>query len=69
MRLCSKTRESVSSNVEFLTLHNQVRSLDLPQYEKLQNLFELQEEQGELNGKDETVFIRLRDEAEKDIIQ
>lgn len=46
-------RESVSTNVEFLTLHNQVRSLDIPQYENLQRLYQLLDDQGELSGKDE----------------
>ena len=33
--MCAKFRESVNSNVEFLTLHNQVRNLDVPAYSKL----------------------------------
>lgn len=68
VRLCSKMRESVSMNIEFLTLHNQVRSLDIPQYENLQRLYQLLDDQGELSGKDEQAFIRLRDDAEKDIL-
>ena len=35
VRLCSKSREAVSSNIEFLTLHNQTRSLDIPEYASL----------------------------------
>ncbi|CAD8124849.1 unnamed protein product [Paramecium sonneborni] len=69
VRLCSKTRESVSTNIEFLTLHNQVRSLDIPQYHSLQAFYELLDQQGELDQKDEQVFIRMRDEAEKEIIE
>ncbi|CAD8211161.1 unnamed protein product [Paramecium octaurelia] len=69
VRLCSKTRESVSTTIEFLTLHNQVRSLDIPQYHQLQMFYELMDQQGELDQKDEQVFIRMRDEAEKEIIE
>jgi regulator of nonsense transcripts 1 len=64
VRVCSKSREAVSSNVEFLTLHNQVRSLDIAEYSKLQQLFQLLEDQGELNRKDEEEFKQLREKAE-----
>ena len=37
--MCSKSREAVSSNIEYLTLHNQVRNLDIPAYSKLQQYY------------------------------
>ena len=68
VRICSKSREAVSSNIEFLTLHNQVRSLDIPEYANLQKLFQLLEDQGELSPKDENDFMNLRADAEKFLI-
>jgi regulator of nonsense transcripts 1 len=44
VRLCSKMRESVSGAVEFLTLHNQIRSLDIPPYDSLNRLYQLLED-------------------------
>lgn len=64
VRICSKSREAVSSNVEFLTLHNQVRSLDIPEYANLQTFYQLLEDVGELNPKDEKEFMMLRENAE-----
>jgi len=64
VRICSKSREAVSSNVEFLTLHNQVRSLDIPEYQNLQTFFQLLEDAGELNPKDEKEFMSLKENAE-----
>lgn len=64
VRICSKSRETVSSNVEFLTLHNQVRSLDVAEYANLQTYFQLLEDMGELNPKDEKDFMSLRESAE-----
>ncbi len=46
VRICSKSRESVSSNIEYLTLHSQVRNLDTSNYSKLQQLFLQLEELG-----------------------
>jgi len=37
VRVCSKSREIVSANAEPLTLHHQVRSLDIPQSRKLKD--------------------------------
>lgn len=65
MRLCSKAREAVSSSVEHLTLHSQIRMLDVPEYNKMNRLFKLLEDQGELSLKDEEDFKRLKKQAEK----
>ena len=59
----------MSTTVEFLTLHNQIRSLDVPAYQQLQKLYQQYEDVGELSGKDELQFIKLREEAERDILQ
>ena len=68
VRICSKSREAVSSNVEFLTLHSQVRSLDCEEYKELSNFFQLFEDVGELNPKDEKEFARLKEKAEMYLI-
>jgi regulator of nonsense transcripts 1 len=69
VRLCSKSREAVSSGVEFLTLHNQVRSLDIEEYNKLQKYYAILDETGELQPKDEKEFKQLREDAEYDILE
>lgn len=38
VRLCAKSREAVSSSVDFLTLHNMIRNLDTPEYKDLKRL-------------------------------
>ena len=48
VRLCAKSREAVSSPVQFLTLHHQVRHLDTPDKSELIKLQQLKDEQGEL---------------------
>ena len=64
VRLCSKSREAVSSSVEHLTLHSQIRMLNVPEYNKLNKLFKLLEDQGELSSKDEDDFKKLKRQAE-----
>ena len=54
--MCSKSREVVSSNIEYLTLHSQVRNLDIPKYSKLQQLFLQIEDLGGLDENDEKTF-------------
>lgn len=64
VRLCSKSREAVSSNIEFLTLHNQIRNLTMSEYYKLNAYFRLLDDQGELTKRDEDEFDKLRRRAE-----
>ena len=80
MRLCAKSREAVSSPVEFLTLHYQVsktpscvdiqkyqvRHLDMSELNKLQ---QLKDEQGELSSSDEKKYKALKRAAEREILQ
>lgn len=56
VRVCSKSREIVSANAEPLTLHHQVRSLDIPQSRKLKDYLRLIEETGELSKEDEDSY-------------
>lgn len=69
LRLCSKSREAVSSSVEHLTLHSQIRMLDSYEYSKLNKLYKLFEDQGELSTKDEDELKRLKRDAEYDILE
>ena len=56
VRLCARSRESVSSNVDYLSLHEQVKHLKKGQFARMQELMLRKEEQGELNEKDEKQF-------------
>ena len=53
VRLCARSRESVSSNVDYLSLHEQVKHLKKGNFAKMQELMLRKEEQGELTEKDE----------------
>jgi regulator of nonsense transcripts 1 len=63
-----KNREAVSSPVEFLTLHQQVRYLT-PEKSELQKLQLLKDEQGELSSADEKRYKALKRAAEREILQ
>jgi len=69
VRLCARSRESVSSNVDYLSLHEQVKHLKKGQYAKMQALIDLKEEQGELNEKDDKTLKELKQQAEEEIIK
>jgi len=69
VRFCAKSRETVDSRVEYLTLHYQVRHLDTPEKAELQKLQMLKEELGELSQADEKKFNSLKRAAERDILQ
>eukprot|EP00163_Fabomonas_tropica_P009292 TRINITY_DN1909_c0_g1_i2.p1 TRINITY_DN1909_c0_g1~~TRINITY_DN1909_c0_g1_i2.p1 ORF type:complete len:1112 (+),score=271.16 TRINITY_DN1909_c0_g1_i2:105-3440(+) len=69
VRMCAKSRETVSSNVEFLTLHHQVRSFDSPDKVELIKLQMLKDELGELSASDERRYRSLHRAAEREILQ
>jgi regulator of nonsense transcripts 1 len=66
LRFCSKSRESVSSDVEELTLHWKLRHHKDPELKKL---FQLMDEEKTLSAEDEDKFKKLRKKAEEDIIK
>jgi len=67
VRLCAKSREAIDSNVSFLSLHQQVRSINsMPELQKLQ---QLKDETGELSSKDEKHYRALKRQAERDLLQ
>lgn len=59
----------MSSPVEFLTLHYQVRHLDVPDKSELHKLQQLKDEQGELSSADEKRYKALKRAAEREILQ
>lgn len=68
VRLCSKSREIISSEAEPLTLHYQVRSLELRNYATLKKLQGILDEHGELTKEDEAQYKKLYTSAEKLIL-
>jgi regulator of nonsense transcripts 1 len=69
VRLCAKSREAVSSPVEYLTLHYQVRHLDTSEKSELHKLQQLKDEQGELSSSDEKKYKNLKRATEREITQ
>ncbi|CUI14807.1 Hypothetical protein, putative [Bodo saltans] len=71
IRLYAKSRESISSTIDHLALHNQVRqfALSSPQHSELHKLFLLKEDQGDLSDKDRKRFLALVKEAETDLLE
>ncbi|XP_077244900.1 regulator of nonsense transcripts 1 homolog [Tasmannia lanceolata] len=69
VRLCAKSREAVSSPVEHLTLHYQVRHLDTSDKSELHKLQQLKDEQGELSSSDEKKYKALKRATEREISQ
>ncbi|CXI73091.1 regulator of nonsense transcripts, putative [Plasmodium berghei] len=68
VRLCARSRESVSSIADYLYLHNQVKLLKTNIGEELNKLLELKEEVGELSQKDENRLKKLILHAEYKIL-
>ena len=69
VRLCAKSREAVSSPVEFLTLHYQVRHMHAHDSKsELNKLQMLKDEQGELSSADEKKYKSLKRAAEREIL-
>ncbi|KAI8546748.1 hypothetical protein RHMOL_Rhmol07G0143600 [Rhododendron molle] len=69
VRLSAKSREAVSSPVEHLTLHYQVRHLDTSEKSELHKLQLLKDEQGELSSSDEKKYKSLKRATEREISQ
>ncbi|KAK4802278.1 hypothetical protein SAY86_000481 [Trapa natans] len=67
--ICAKSREAVSSPVEHLTLHYQVRHLDTSEKSEFHKLQQLKDEQGELSSSDEKKYKALKHATEREISQ
>jgi len=69
VRLAAKSREAISSSVDFLTLHHLVTQLALQSNNELYKLQLLHEVRGELSTKDEKRYRTLKRNAERAILQ
>lgn len=69
VRVCSKSRETVSTSIEPLTLHNQVKSLELPELKDLKKLDALLKETQELKKKDEENYKKMYSYGEEQILK
>jgi regulator of nonsense transcripts 1 len=67
-RVCAKSRESISTRVEHLSLHNQIRDLPFKEYKRLFDLIKLKEEIGELKKEDHETYKKLKNRAENDVL-
>lgn len=68
VRLCAKTRETVPSSCEELTLHHQVKLLAAAENSALHKLQRLRDETGELSAEDEKIFNKERKAAERELL-
>lgn len=68
VRICARSRELVSSSVEHLTLHQQLKELSGPKFRRLQDLQTKREQSGELDKAEEEQLTKLITEAELHII-
>jgi regulator of nonsense transcripts 1 len=69
VRIAAKSREATQSNVDHLSLHVLVRSLDGPAYSELRKLQLLKDEIGDFTAADARRYRQLRNQAEKEILQ
>ena len=70
VRVCAKSRESISTRVEHLSLHNQMRRLEgKKEYKKFFEMLKTKEEEGNvLSNKDHEKYKKLKRKAEEEII-
>ena len=70
VRVCAKSRESISTKVEHLSLHNQLRKLEgKKEYKKFFEMLKRKEEEGNvLSNKDHEKYKKLKKKAEEEII-
>ena len=69
VRVCAKSRESISSRVEHLSLHNQLKKLNSKDYKRLFELLKKKEEDGiELTKSEHDTYKKLKNRAEAEIL-
>ena len=69
VRVCAKSRESISSRVEHLSLHNQLKNLNNKEYKRLFELLKKKEEEGiELTKSEHESYKKLKSRAESEIL-
>ena len=69
MRLCARSRESVSSNVDYLSLHEQIKHLNHGPFKTMQDLLAKKEELGDLSEKEDKQLKDLKRQAEDEILK
>jgi regulator of nonsense transcripts 1 len=69
LRIQAKSREAVAGPVEHLTLHYQVRNLNIPETEEFRKLQRLKDELGELSASDERRYNKFKKAIETEILQ
>mmetsp|Transcript_17356 Transcript_17356/g.31283 ORF Transcript_17356/g.31283 Transcript_17356/m.31283 type:complete len:854 (+) Transcript_17356:3455-6016(+) len=68
VRLCARSRESVSSSVEHLTLHQQLKEISGAKFKRLHELLQKREQSGDLDKSEEDMLAKLILEGEAHII-
>lgn len=68
MRLCARSRETIDSRVEHLTLHELVKSSKNGLCEKLKQYYQTLESYGNLTEEQEVKFKALKEKAEKMVL-
>ena len=69
VRVAAKSRESTTSQVDFLTLHQIVRNLEGPKWSELRKYQLLKDELGDLTAADARRYRQLRSQAEREVLQ
>jgi regulator of nonsense transcripts 1 len=64
VRLCAKSRELISTKVEDLSLHKQIKNLSAKENKRLFELIKLKEENGEIKKEDHDLYKKLKHKAE-----
>lgn len=68
VRVCAKSREAISTNIEFLTLHNRIKGLNNKDSRKLNDLIKQREEAGELSQDNYELYKKLKNKAENEVM-
>jgi len=69
VRVCAKSRESISSNIDYLTLHEQVKQLKKGSYKAMQDMIARKEEFGFLPEREEEQLKNMKRQAENEILR
>lgn len=67
VRLCAKSRESISTRVEHLSLHNQIKQLNNKDSRRLRDLID-KKEVSELKKDDHEIYKKLKHKAENEVL-
>lgn len=69
VRVCSKSREAISTNVEYLSLHQLIRTKwNNKDAKRLLDLIKAREDQGELSQDNYELYRKLKNKAELDVM-